>query len=150
MGPACIVVLGDIHVLHGPVLVCHVTQVIGPADPSARGCCSCCHVQPADNLKQWHSAVRHMLVAAAGSQARWCHSCCSMRHWADLALLERPLHRRLQRLAGSRLMGVVSLLAPLLSLGEKGLRDRGIVISLQRSCPCDKQGPAPLYVVCRA
>ena len=60
------------------------------------------------------------------------HTCCSMRHWADLALLERPLHRRLQRLAGSRLMGVVSLLAPLLSLGEKGLRDRGMVIH----CSC--------------
>ena len=91
--------------------------------------------------------VRGTLVAAAGSQAGRCHTCCSMRHCADLALLARPLHRRLQRLAGSLLMGVVSLLVPLLSLGEKGLRDRGMVIHFSRLVPL-VSSPAQPYVVC--
>ena len=38
MGLACIVVLRDIHVLHRPIFVCHVTQIVCPADPAAKIC----------------------------------------------------------------------------------------------------------------
>ena len=69
MGLACVMVLGDVHVLYGPIFVCHVTQVICPADPKVKFAEAAAMYSLQKASAVFFVGGRRMLVAAAGIQA---------------------------------------------------------------------------------